>query len=135
MASTKKMDVPDISGLLGKISEKRHDLPKAPTQRVQVVEEKPAEPKADETAKRKHVKTAKHSVEEVRGVGGRPSVKKEDIEYVKLSPRIPLELKRKVVDAINYNRYQDEEGNVIKTMDEFVALAIARLLGNTGRKG
>ncbi len=128
MPSTKKMDVPDIGGLLGQIAEKRHDLPKAPIQSVQ--------PIAVKTEIRKNVKTAKHTNvktddDRVRGIGGRPSLKKEDIEYVKLSPRIPKPLKKRVEQALIDERYRDEEGAVITTMDEFVGLALERLLGNT----
>ena len=131
MASTKKMDVPDIGGLLGQIAEKRHDLPKAPTQSVQPVQDKPAERKDVLPLKRQNAKPAKEIDEKPRGVGGRPSVKKEDIEYVKLSPRVPKELKKRVEVALIEERYRDEEGGVVKTMDEFVALALDRLLANT----
>lgn len=126
------MDVPNIDGLLGQIAQKRHDLPKAPIQSVQIVQDQPAKHKDVKTAKQQNAQTTKPQTAEARGVGGRPSQKKPDVEYVKLSPKIPLELKQKVVDALNYKRYQDEEGNVIKTMDEFVALAIERLLRNNG---
>lgn len=129
MASTKKMDVPDIGGLLGQIAEKRHDLPKAPIQSVQPLEEKPVrEGKTVKPAERENVKTAD---DRVKGSGGRPSVKKEDIEYVKLSPRIPKALKKRVELALIEEQYRDEEGVIVKTMDEFVALALARLLKNT----
>ena len=64
-------------------------------------------------------------------MGGRPSVKQDDIEYVKLSPRIPKELKQRVVDALNHERYRDDDGNVIKTMDEFVAFSLGRILKST----
>ena len=128
MASTKKMDVPDIGGLLGQIADKRHDLPKAPIQSVQPVHEKPAERINVQTVKHKTTKTVG---DQSRGVGGRPSVKKEDIEYVKLSPRIPKALKKRVEVALIDERYRDEDGAIVKTMDEFVALALDRLLGNT----
>ena len=81
MASTKKMDVPDIGGLLGQIAEKRHDLPKAPTQSVQPVQDKPAERKDVLPLKRQNAKPVRDIDKKPRGVGGRPSVKKEDIEY------------------------------------------------------
>lgn len=131
MSNAKKMDVPDIGGLLGQIAEKRHDLPKAPIQSVQIVEEKPAERKNVKTSKVENSKPEKPSDEGSRGVGGRPSVKQGDIEYVKLSPRIPKELKQRVVDALNHERYRDEDGNIIKTMDEFVAFSLGQVLKNT----
>ena len=122
------MDVPEIGGLLSQIAEKRGDLPKAPIQNVQPVAEKPAEPKAVKTAKQKNQAPID---DRTRGTGGRPSVKKEDVEYVKLSPRIPKALKKRVELALIDERYRDEEGAVVKTMDEFVALALERLLSNT----
>ena len=131
MANAKKMDVPDIGGLLGQIAEKRHDLPKAPIQSVNPVGVKPATRKAVETAKRQNKKTEAPTDDRTRGVGGRPSTKKDDVEYVKLSPRVPKALKKRVELALIEERYRDEDGNVVKTMDEFVALALDRLLGNT----
>ena len=56
MANVKKMDVPDIGGLLGQIAEKRHDLPKTPIQSVNPVGEKPVERKTVEPAKRQNKK-------------------------------------------------------------------------------
>lgn len=131
MANAKKMDVPDIGGLLGQIAEKRHDLPKAPIQSVNPVGEKPATRKAVEPAKRLNKKAEAPTDDRTRGVGGRPSTKKDDVEYVKLSPRVPKELKKRVELALIEERYRDEEGAVVKTMDEFVALALDRLLSNT----
>ena len=131
MANAKKMDVPDIGGLLGRIAEKRHDLPKAPIQSVNPVGEKPSERKAVEPAKRQNKKAEASTDDRTRGVGGRPSTKKDDVEYVKLSPRVPKALKKRVELALIEERYRDEDGNIVKTMDEFVALALDRLLGNT----
>jgi hypothetical protein len=131
MANARKMDVPDIGGLLGRIAEKRHDLPKAPIQSVNPVGEKPAERKAVEPAQRQNKKAEASTDDRTRGVGGRPSTKKDDVEYVKLSPRVPKALKKRVELALIEERYRDEDGNIVKTMDEFVALALDRLLGNT----
>ena len=89
MANVKKMDVPDIGGLLGQIAEKRHDLPKTPIQSVNPVGEKPVERKTVEPAKRQNKKAEASTDDRTRGVGGRPSTKKDDVEYVKLSPRVP----------------------------------------------
>ena len=125
MATAKKMDVPDIGGLLGQIAEKRNDLPKAPIQSVQPVEDKQVSRTGGKTPKQKNQPVPE---DRSRGIGGRPSVKKEDIEYVKLSPRVPKELKKSVERALIDELYRDKDGNVIKTMDEFVALALTRLL-------
>lgn len=125
MATTKKMNVPDIGGLLGQIAEKRNDLPKAPIQSVQPVEDNEESQPAGKTAK---VQNQPAADERTRGTGGRPSVKKDNIEYVKLSPRVPKELKKAVERALIDELYRDKDKNVIKTMDEFVALALTRLL-------
>ena len=127
MATTKKMDVPDIGGLLGKISSKREELPKSPIQSVQPVHSEADENKAVETAKRQNTKTPAIKEKIVRGTGGRPSVKRDGIEYVKISPRIPEDLKTLVDVALSTKRFRDENGNPIKTLDELTALALARL--------
>lgn len=128
MANVKKMDVPDIGGLLGQIAEKRHDLPKTPIQSVNPVGEKPVERKTVEPAKRQNKKAEASTDDRTRGVGGRPSTKKDDVEYVKLSPRVPKSLKKSVERALIDEIYRDKDGNVVKTMDEVVALALTRLL-------
>lgn len=126
----KKMSVPDIGGLLGKISEKREEMPKAPIQAVQPVEDgrgKTIKSKNDKTLKLKNSAFGEQESSQVRPCG-RPSAKKEDVEYVKISPRIPKELKKKVDIALVYERFLDAEGNSIKTLDEIVSHALERLL-------
>jgi hypothetical protein len=66
--------------------------------------------------------------EDARWPGGRPSVKRDDIEYVKISPKIPAALKEEVDVARSRGRFKDENGKPIKTLDELVALALDRLL-------
>lgn len=124
---TKKIDVPDISNLLGEISKKRDsgELPKTEIQHVQPVKEQKHE--NSQELKRENVKTGKQENSEPRGAGGRPSVKREDIEYVKISPRIPKSLKKQVEIALVEERFSDKEGRAITTLDEIVALALARL--------
>ena len=129
----KKMNVPDIGGLLGRIAEKRDsgELPRTEVQRVQPVE----------TEERMNVDTLKSKAgktenQKIRGlvrtdgssVTGRPTMKAVDIEYVKLSPRIPKGLKKTVEIALVEERFKDEDGRVITTMDEIVAFALARLM-------
>jgi hypothetical protein len=130
--ATKKLDVPDIGGLLGKITEKREELPKAPIQSVQPVEEKAAESKNGGTLKQQNSIPANQPQSQPepppRGAGGRPSVKKDSIVYVKISPRIPKALKRDVDIALIDERFKDAEKNPIKTLDEIVAYALDRLL-------
>lgn len=126
--NNKKIEVPDIGNLLGRISEKRDsgELPKAPIQSVQPIDEN--------LYLRKNVKTQKQEINartnnSTRFPGGRPSVKNEDIEYVRLSPRIPKDLKSRASIAIIEERFQDRNGNLVKTMDELVEIALERLLG------
>lgn len=137
MATTKrKKTVPDLGGLLGQISAKRDELPKTPVQTVQPVAESDEEnamklDKAVKTLKGKNSKTAKQkpsTPDSYRGMGGRPSLKKASIEYVKISPRIPKLLKKQVDMALVQEVFQDEEGNHIKTLDEIVAIGLKKLL-------
>ena len=126
----------DIKGLLETLSAKQEELPKTPVQTVQPVveseeEKKRESSKAVKTLKSKNSKTGKPmptAPENYRGMGGRPSLKKASIEYVKISPRIPKLLKKQVDMALVQERFQDEEGNHIRTLDEVVALALALLL-------
>jgi hypothetical protein len=123
----KKMDVPDIGGLLSKISEKRDsgELPRTEIQRVQPVKD---ESRIDvKPAKRTNVKTLKPASAEGRPSGGRPTVKQEGIEYVKLSPRIPKTLSTQAKIALAEERFKDKDGQPVKTLDELVALAFERL--------
>ncbi len=136
MTTKKKLNVPDIGGLLGKISEKREEMPKTPVQSVQPVKEnmetKPSRNKAVKTLKRKNADTAKPAVTEKeikpRAAGGRPTLKKESVEYVKVSPRIPKALKKEVDLALVHERFTDKDGNAINTLDEIVAHALEELL-------
>ena len=135
MSTTKKkMNVPDIGGLLGKISEKRKEMPKTPVQAVQPVEqspeEKPFKSKTVKTLKHLNSKMAKQVDAEAAPskAGGRPSVKKGEVEYVKISPRIPRDLKKKVYIALIHERFVDKDGNTINTLDEIVAHALEKLL-------
>lgn len=129
----KKINVPDIGSLLGQIAEKRDsgELPRTEVQRVQPVETE--ERMNVDTLKSKAGKTEKRKNDVLvrsdgSNVTGRPTMKAVDIEYVKLSPRIPKGLKKIVEIALVEERFKDEEGRVITTMDEIVALALARLM-------
>ena len=119
-----KTDKDDISALLGTIAINRTNLPKSPIQEVRPVEPTSAI-KAD---KRKNVKTAKRLNDETRSVGGRPTYKRDDIVYVKISPRIPKTLKQQIEIALIQEHFRDIDGMVIKTMDELTAHALEKLL-------
>jgi hypothetical protein len=123
----KKINMPDIGGLLGQISEKRDsgELPRTEIQRVQPVKD---ESRINvKTVKRKNTKTSKEPTSAGRSSGGRPSVKQEGIEYVKLSPRIPKALSTQAKIALAEERFKDKDGQPVKTLDELVALAFERL--------
>lgn len=138
----KSFKVADMTSLLGRIDEKRAELPKAEIQHVQPVSETPA-PAAElspaDSAKpdeRITGKTESRSVVEKSAptaiyrtnTTGRPSIKRADIEYVKLSPRIPKRVKKLAEYALIEERYVGELGNPITTMDELIELALVRLL-------
>ena len=129
----KKMNVPDIGSLLGKIAEKRDsgELPRTEVQRVQPVEVSQSPEIANIT--RKDVKTPKREnqtqqVFDDRSAGGRPSAKEQGVEYARLSSKIPKSLKRRVEIAMLEERFQDAKGRTITTFDELVALAFERLV-------
>ncbi len=134
MTTKKKLNVPDIGGLLGKISEKRGEMPKTPVQSVQPLEEgveaKATGSKKVKTLKHKNSNTAEATAIKTRprGVGGRPTLKKDSVEYVKVSPRIPKALKKKVDLALVNERFVDPDGASINTLDEIVAYALEKLL-------
>ena len=107
---TKKLDVPNIGNLLSKIAEKRDEMPKTERQHVQPF------------------KTAEQENSETQKKGGRPTVKRDDVEYVKVSPRIPKQLKKRVDIALVEERFIDKNGRPIVTLDEIVAYALHHLL-------
>ena len=135
--ATKKMDVPDIGNLLGEISKKRDsgELPKTERQHVQPVPH-PEEAKSSiglefksentKTLKNERAKTS--AIEESRWPGGRPSMKRDDIEYVKISPKIPKTLKKRADQARIDELFTDDQGRPVRTLDELVAVALDRLL-------
>lgn len=109
------MSVPDIGNLLGKISEKRDELPK--TERQHVVTAPDAEkrendqtekPKNDKSLTQKNEKTEERKNKKT----GRPTAKdKDNIEYVRLGCNIPKPIRQKAGDAINHEKFKTPEGN------------------------
>lgn len=120
----KKFDVPPMNELFGKISEKKAGLPRPPIQAVQPIDEDPAKSIPVKPDEQQNSQTAILA----KGPGGRPSVKKDSVEYVKISPRVPKLLKKRVDIAIINEQFQDANGQPIKTLDEFVSHALERLL-------
>ena len=166
------MNVPDIGGLLGKISEKRDEMPKTPVQSVQPLQEfidqntdtdKALKDQKEEQSKAvkdtdtdkalkaqkkeqsKAVKDTdadkalkaqkKEQSKAVKDTDADKALKAQKKErskavkkYVKISPRIPKFLKKQVEIALINEQFKDSEGNLIKTLDEIVSLALERLL-------
>jgi hypothetical protein len=108
--ATKKTDVPDIGSLLGTITKKRDEIPKTEIQHVQAV------------------KPLKQENSKTPNAGGRPTVKPQNVEYVKVSPRIPKQLKKRVEIALVEERFKDRNGRSITTLDEIIAHALHQLL-------
>jgi len=137
MATKSKMDVPDIGNLLGQISKKRDsgELPKTEIQHVQPVKmevhknSQELQRKNPITLESNGVKTQnQNNVEESRGPGGRPMKLKADVEYFKMSPRIPRELKEELDVALARRKFKTAEGLPITTVDAIVELALTKLL-------
>ena len=130
----KKHEVPDIDGLLGTIADKRAELPKTEIQHVQPVGESmasPSEPTRDakpDVSKAGTTGKQLPASQEDASRGGRPSSKRPDIEYVKVSPRIPKQLKKHAELALIDERFDGPDGKPIKTMDVLIELALTRLL-------
>jgi len=59
---------------------------------------------------------------------GRPSAKIKGIEYVKISPKVPRDLKKRVDIALASEALKDIEGRPIRTLDECVGHALEMLL-------
>ncbi len=146
------MNVPDIGGLLGKISEKRDEMPKTPVQSVQPLQEfidqntdtdKALKDQKEEQSKavkdtdtdkalKAQKKEQSKAVKDTDADKALKAQKKEQSKavkkYVKISPRIPKFLKKQVEIALINEQFKDSEGNLIKTLDEIVSLALERLL-------
>jgi hypothetical protein len=131
---TTKMAVPDIGNLLGRIAEKRDELPKAVIQRVQPIEEAKSENskelKGENVKELKSLsgKTLDNKRVEVPNKTGRKTLKDPAVEYVKISPKISKVLKKQVDRALVDERLKDGEGRPLTTLDECVAFALDRLI-------
>lgn len=127
--------------LLAMINDNRHLTQQSPVQLVQPVDEKKenaaetgaSSDKSVHTPIRSNVNTqkcinTKSVTTEEKGVGGKPTLKKDGVKYSRLSPNIPAELKLDMDTAILHGRYTDVEGQTIRYIDEFVAEAVRRML-------
>lgn len=119
----RKMTPPDIGGLLGKIAEKQKsgELPKTEIQHVQPIVN------TEEEFKSLNSETLKQESGQTKRMG-RPSVKSQDLEYVKISPKIPKELKKQADMALVEGRFMDAQQRSITTLDELTTFALEQLL-------
>lgn len=131
LAPNMKVPKAAIDSLLGTMTKKRDELPKTERQHVQPVQAVPADKGSAEmdatviTQKSNAVKTLK---QEDGKTQGRPSFKREGVEYVKTSPRLPKTLKKRVDMALVQEWFRDSEDRPVTTLDMIVELALERLL-------
>ena len=121
----------EASSLLSTITQKKDsgELGKSPIQAVQPVEKADTQ---EEELKSINSLTLKQENQVTEGInrraGGRPTIKRDDVEYVKISPRIPKTLKQEVNVALAHEKFRDYDGFTVKTLDELVTFALEKLL-------
>jgi cell division septum initiation protein DivIVA len=121
----------EVADLLGTITQKKDsgELGKSPIQAVQPVEKADTQEKELKSINSKTLKQENQVAEGTnRRAGGRPTIKRDDVEYVKISPRIPKTLKQEVNVALAQEKFRDYEGFNVKTLDELVTFALEKLL-------
>lgn len=138
MATNKKQDTfktPSIGGLLGAITENVKHQEAVPRQIVTPVKELKQENtktvKQDALGEKPNLNTQEFNhlnSKEVKTKTGRKTAKSEDVEYVKFSPKIPVNVKFEASKAVLERRFTDKDGQVIKTLDELVSYALQKLL-------
>ncbi len=116
MATNKKPQVPDIGNLLEKITEKRDrgEIPKTEIQHVQPVSEK---------------QMILPSLQPARKMG-RLSSKKEGVEYVKIGPKIPANMKFEIDMALVERRFTRDDGTPVRSIDDITELAFEYLFAS-----
>lgn len=121
----------EVSSLLSTITQKKDsgELGKSPIQAVQPVEKADTQEKELKSINSLTLKQQNQAAEsEKRRGGGRPTIKRDDVEYVKISPRIPKTLKQEVNVALAQEKFRDYDGFTVKTLDELVTFALEKLL-------
>lgn len=121
----------EVADLLGTITQKKDsgELGKSPIQAVQPVEKADTQEKELKSINSLTPKQKNQAVEGTnRRAGGRPTIKRDDVEYVKISPRIPKTLKQEVNVALAQEKFRDYDGFTVKTLDELVTFALEKLL-------
>lgn len=134
MTTKNSKKLAEVSSLLSTITQKKDsgELGKSPIQAVQPVQ--PVEKADTEEKELKSInsltlKQQNQATEgEKRRGGGRPTLKRDDVEYVKISPRIPKTLKQKVKLALAHENFRDYDGVTVKTLDELVTFALEKLI-------
>ena len=126
--NTFKVPKDDIGQLLGKMSDKQADMPKTVVQHVQPVDKEAVKTEESKNVKEAKGKNSKTLIQEDVKIGGRPSFKQEGIEYVKTSPRLPKDLKKRVDMALIQEMFRDTQNRPVTTFDMIVELALERLL-------
>lgn len=138
MNTKTKMDVPDIGGLLGKITDKQGKGELGTTERQKVVSASEIKQNPEETGKQQNSKTNSPSIAKTFKRGnvkiGRPTVKSQDVEYVRIGAVIPKTVRQQMWDALNYEAFQMEDGQPIRTVDEIVTYALGQLLQTKTKK-
>ena len=121
----------EVSNLLSTIKQKKDsgELGKSPIQAVQPVEKADTQEKELKSINSLTLKQENQVAEGTnRRAGGRPTIKRDDVEYVKISPRIPKTLKQEVNVALAHEKFRDYDGFTVKTLDELVTFALEKLL-------
>lgn len=138
MNTKTKMDVPDIGGLLGKITAKQSqgELGKTDRQKVVLVSDEKQE--NGETKEQFNVKSfsqenAKTIKQEIVKTG-RKSRRQEGVDYVRIGAVIPKGMRQQLSDALTYEVFKNKKGESIKTVDEIIQLALERLLTGVAKK-
>lgn len=138
MNTKTKMDVPDIGGLLGKITAKQSqgELGKTDRQKVVLVSDENQE--NGETKEQSNVKSfsqenAKTVKQEIVKTG-RKSRRQEGVDYVRIGAVIPKGMRQQMSNALTYEVFKNKKGEPIKTVDEIIQLALERLLTGVDKK-
>ena len=138
MNTKTKMDVPDIGGLLGKITAKQSqgELGKTDRQKVVLVSDEKQE--NGETKEQFNVKSfsqenAKTIKQEIVKTG-RKSRRQEGVDYVRIGAVIPKGMRQQMSNALTYEVFKNKKGEPIKTVDEIIQLALERLLTGVAKK-
>lgn len=108
----------DTKSVISELAARREEFKRSPLQEVRPVV-------SVNTPERKNVNTLK---KEDKPPIGKPTLKQPGVTYARLSPRIPVPLKKQLDIALVNGGYQDEDGQPIRYIDEFVAEAVRRML-------